>query len=114
MAEPVNATPQQPVLPPEPWYKSEVQWRAVIAVIAQLVSIVLRILGRYFEIGFSETDLQLVVADITQGVAIVFGLLAVIKRQQSVIQPLTLTKAEAEKRAPTAQIDPQTLEKKAA
>jgi hypothetical protein len=111
MAEPVNATSQSPVLPPEAWYTSAVQFNAVIAAGAQLVSIGLRVANRYFDVGFNDEDVQLLVADIMQGAAIVFGVIAIVKRQTSSIQPLTLTAAGAEKRADSAQLNPANLEK---
>jgi hypothetical protein len=110
----VNATEAAPVFAPEPWYQSEVQVRAVVAIAAQVLSILLRIIKRYLDIHISDEDIELVTADVLQLVAIVFGGLAIIKRQRSPIQPLTLTKDGAEKRASTAQIDPRTLEKRAA
>jgi hypothetical protein len=79
---------QQPVLPATVWYESEVQVRAVIAAAAQVVSILLRIVGRYTELSIT-TDM--LVADVTQLLAIWFGVLAIIKRQTSAVAPLTLT-----------------------
>ena len=108
----VNATQQAPVLPPEPWYRSEVQVRLVIGAGAQVLSIGLRIAKRFLDIDVSDVDIELAVADLFQVVAIVFGVLAIVKRQQSPIQPLTLTQTGATARADSAQIDPQTLEKK--
>lgn len=93
---------EQSLLPPEPWYRSEVQVRAVIALGAQLVSILLRAVGRYTELQFSSEQLDLIMADITQGVAIWFGVLAVIKRQTSTVQPLTLTAGSAAAKAATS------------
>lgn len=84
-----------PLLPPEPWYKSEVQVRAVIAVAAQLVSILLRVIGRYTEVSITSEQVDLLVADITQAVAVIFGGLAILKRKDSPIQPLTLTANQA-------------------
>lgn len=98
-----------PLLPPEPWYRSEVQVRAVIALGAQLISILLRIVGRYTELSLTTEMVDAVVADITQAVAVVFAYLAISKRSNSTIQPLTLTAASAEKKAETAQIDPATM-----
>lgn len=88
----------QPVLPAEPWYRSEVQVRAVIAIVAQLVSIILRIVGRYTEISITSDMVDAVVADLTQGVAVVFGLLAVTKRGHAQVAPLTLTASRADTR----------------
>lgn len=107
MAEPVNATPQNPVLPPTPWWESEVQVRAVVALFFQLLSI----LSRYVGIPWLDQHMDQLIADAGQVVAILFGALAVTKRQTSPIQPLTLTTASAEKKAETAQINPTTLEK---
>lgn len=114
MADDLKATAAAPVLPPEPWYLSEVQVRLVISALAQILSICLRVAKRYLEIDLTSEDIELIAADVLQGVAILFGLLAIVKRQRSPIQPLTMTKGEARAREATAQIDPKTLEKKAA
>lgn len=90
---------QQPLIPAQPWYTSEVQVRAVIALGAQLVSIALRMVGRYTELSITTEMIDAIVADISQGVAILFGLLAVMKRQASPVSPLTLTAAGAEKKS---------------
>lgn len=84
-------TDQKPLLPAEPWYTSEVQVRAVIAMGAQLFSIGARIVGRFLPVDVSGADIDAIVADVSQGVAIWFGALAIIKRQTSAIAPLTLT-----------------------
>lgn len=81
----------QPVLPAEPWYRSEVQVRAVVAISAQLISIILRIVGRYTEVSITSEMIDAIVADVTQGVAVVFGLLAITKRGSTAVAPLTLT-----------------------
>ena len=107
MTDPVNATTQSPVLPPTPWYTSEVQVRAVIALFFQLLSIV----SRYVPMPWFDKHSSDLVADVGQVVAILFGALAITKRQVSPIQPLTLTAAGAEKKADTAQINPNTMEK---
>lgn len=88
----------QPVLPAEPWYRSEVQVRAVIAMAAQLVSIVLRIVGRYTEVSITSDMIDMVVADVTQGVAVVFAFLAITKRSNTSVAPLTLTASRADTR----------------
>lgn len=88
----------QPLLPAEPWYKSEVQVRAVIAIGAQLISIILRMVGRYTEVSITSDMIDAIVADLTQGVAVVFGLLAVTKRGNTSVAPLTLTKDAADVR----------------
>lgn len=88
----------QPLLPAEPWYKSEVQVRAVIAIAAQLVSILIRMVGRYTEISITSDMVDAVVADITQVVAVVFGLLAITKRSSANVAPLTLTRDGAQVR----------------
>lgn len=90
---------QQPVIPPAPWYTSEVQVRAVIALAAQLVSIILRVVGRYTELSITTELVDAVVADVTQGLAILFGILAITKRSSSPVAPLTLTAKGAEAKA---------------
>ncbi len=91
MADPTNSAPLA-----TPWWHSAVQVNAVIAAGAQIVSIGLRIAARYTDISVSDEDVQLLVADITQAAAIVFGILAIVKRQISPIQPLTMTTKGAE------------------
>jgi hypothetical protein len=90
---------EQPMLPPTPWWESEVQVRAVIAMTAQLVSIVLRVVSRYTELSITTDMVDAIVADITQAVAVLFGGLAIIKRQTSSVQPLTLTSGAAAAKA---------------
>jgi hypothetical protein len=68
----------------------------VVAIAAQLVSIIIRIVGRYTEVTITSEMVDAVVADLTQGVAVVFGLLAVTKRSRTDVAPLTLTKEAAE------------------
>lgn len=83
---------QQPVLPAVPWYESEVQLRAVLAMVAQLLSVVTRIadhLGLHVQV--SGADIDAIFADLTQGAAIWLGALAIIKRQKSAVSPLTMT-----------------------
>lgn len=87
---------QQPVLPAVPWYESEVQLRAVLAMVAQLLSVVTRIadhLGLHIQV--SGADIDAIFADLTQGAAIWLGALAIIKRQKSQVSPLTLTASGA-------------------
>lgn len=90
---------QQPILPPAPWYTSEVQVRAVIALGAQLISILFRILGRYTDIEVTTEMIDALVADMTQATAIIFGVLAIMKRSNSPVAPLTLTAGSAAVRA---------------
>lgn len=82
----------QPVIPAVPWYESEVQLRAVLAMVAQLLSVVTRIadhLGLHIQV--SGADIDAIFADLTQGAAIWLGALAIIKRQKSAVSPLTMT-----------------------
>lgn len=82
----------QPVIPAVPWYESEVQLRAVLAMGAQLLSVALRTadhLGLHLQV--STADLDAILADLTQGAAIWLGALAIIKRQKSAVSPLTMT-----------------------
>lgn len=89
---------EQPILPAEPWYTSEVQVRAAIAMAAQLVSIILRIVGQYTTVSITTDVIDSIVADVSQGAAILFGFLAITKRQTSKVAPLTLTAAGAERK----------------
>lgn len=109
---PTTPTKESPLLPPAPWWTSEVQVRAVVAVAAQLISVLLRMVGRYTEVSLSTEDIDTVTADILQIVAIVFGGLAILKRKDSEIQPLTLSKGSAASQAHSAQLNPITFEKK--
>lgn len=82
----------QPLLPAIPWYESEVQLRAVLAMAAQLLSVLTRIadhLGLHVQV--SGADIDAIFADLTQGAAIWLGALAIIKRQKSQLSPLTIT-----------------------
>jgi hypothetical protein len=110
-------TDQQPVLPPAPWYTSEVQVRAVIAAAAQLVSIALRVIGKYTELSITTDMVDAIVADVTQAAAVIFGILAVTKRQTSAIAPLTITAKQAEVMSqitpPLLDADPTKLPKEA-
>lgn len=99
MNAPNPIDPNQPLLPPAPWYTSEVQVRAVIAIGGQLVSLVFRTLPLIgINIDTSGFDVDALVANATQGVAIVFAGLAIMKRQQSAVAPLTLTAKAAEQK----------------
>lgn len=87
---------QQPILPPAPWYTSEVQVRAVIAIGGQLVSLIFRTLPMVgLNIDTALIDVDALVANASQGVAIVFAGMAIMKRQQSSVAPLTLTAGSA-------------------
>jgi hypothetical protein len=79
-----------------PWYTSGVQVNAVIAAAAQIISVILRIVARYVDVPIGDEDVQLLAADVTQLAAIAFGVIAIIKRKNSAIQPLTLTAKGAE------------------
>lgn len=88
---------QPSVLPPEPWYTSPVQIGAVIAALAQVASILIRWLG----LPVTDAQLEQYSADALQLVTIGAGLYAIVKRQQSVVAPLTLTRKGAEQKAVT-------------
>ena len=96
---PPSPAPGQSVMPAAPWYQSEVQVRLVLALVAQLVSILFRTL-ELFGIGITLTqaDLDVLLANATQGAALLFAVLAIVKRQQSAVAPLTLTAKKAEQR----------------
>lgn len=113
MNDPAIQPPAPPVtvFPPEPWYRSEVQFRLVIASVIQVLSVLLRMAGRYLDISITSEDLDLLMADASQLIAIVFGILAIISRKNSNIQPLTLTAGAAKAREGEALLDPQTLRK---
>jgi hypothetical protein len=111
---------QQPVLPAAPWWESEVQVRAVLAMAAQLLSILARLSGRIAEhfgvqLQVSGADIDAIFADLTQGAAIWLGVLAIIKRQTSQVAPLTLTAGSAALRTvqnpPLLDADPTKLPK---
>lgn len=109
---------QQPVLPAVPWYESEVQLRMVLAMAAQLVSVLTRIvdhLGLHLQI--SAVDVDAIFADLTQGAAVWLGVLAIIKRQKSQVSPLTMTASGAAvhtvENPPLLETDPTKLPKEA-
>lgn len=105
-------TKEAPLLPPEPWYASEVAVRGVIAGGAQIVSLILRALSRYTELSITSDMVDAVTADVLQAVAVLFTILAIIKRKDSPIQPLTLTASSAASKAHTSQLNPLTLQQK--
>ena len=107
-------TKEAPLLPPEPWYSSEVAVRGVIAGGAQIVSLILRAVSRYTDLSITSDMIDAVTADILQAVAVLFTILAIIKRKNSEIQPLTLTAGGAAAKAHTAQLNPVTMEKRQA
>lgn len=89
----------QPVFGPEAWYQSEVQVRLVLALVAQLISIALRTVELFgIKVPLTQGDMEVLLANITQGAALLFAMLAIVKRQQSPVQPLTLTAKKAEQR----------------
>ena len=80
-----------PVLPATPWYQSPVQRAAVFATISSMVALGIQLFG-------VEVDAQLVnvkIGIVAQLSNLGFGLWAIVKRQTSAIQPLTITKAGA-------------------
>lgn len=83
------------LLPAEPWWHSEVQLRAVIAIATQGVSVLLRIAGHFIDVSITADMVNAVAADVTQGVAIFIGILAIVKRGNTSVAPLTLSKDSA-------------------
>lgn len=95
-----------PVLPATPWWQSEVQLRAVIAMGFQILSII----ARYVDLPWLQENMDKIIADVSQLVAIVFATLAIIKRQNSPVQPLSMTSKGAETKTadnpPVLAVDP--------
>lgn len=104
-----NEPNQSPLLPPEPWYNSELYVKGAIALGVQAISILLRIIGRWVEIDVDMEAINASAADLTQWVAAYFGYKVLTSRAASPIQPLTLTKASADAKADTALLDPRTM-----
>lgn len=84
---------QQSLLPAAPWYSSSVQVAAVVAGLSQLASILIRWVG----LPVTDVQLDIYTADALQFVTIGAGLLAVLKRGNSAVAPLTLTAGGAAK-----------------
>jgi hypothetical protein len=113
-ASTTTPTKEAPLLPPEPWYTSHLQWSLVLAAASQIVSVLLRIIGRYTDVSITTDDVDALFADLTQLAAVVLGIVAIVKRKNSEIQPLTLTAGGAASKAHTAQLNPVTMEKRQA
>lgn len=90
---------QQPLLPAEPIYKSDVFIKGAGAVIAQVVSLGFRV-AKYFnpEIGIDEEAVQGFVADGLQIVAFAVAVWSLSSRKNSAIAPLTFTAGGAAKK----------------
>lgn len=107
MSDPIQATPQSPVLPPEPWYKSPVQRAQVFAALSSIAAIAIPLFGFNIDISIINAKLGLVAQLVNLG----FTLWGIMRRSNSSLQPLTLTKAGAAAKSDTAQVDPSTLSK---
>lgn len=103
-------TTQTPLLPPEPWYTSAVQRAAVFGMIAGTLGLA----AQLFEVSVAIEVINLKVGIIAQLANMGFALWGIIKRKSSSIQPLTLTRASADRKAEAAQLDPQSLQSKVA
>lgn len=99
-----------PLLPPEPWYTSDIFWKGLLGAAAQITSLGFRI-AKYFnpEITVPIAEINAIAADLTQVVALILGVLILKSRANSKIQPLTLNKASAEAKKETALLDPKTM-----
>lgn len=87
----------QSVLPPEPWYESPVTVRMVAGGLAQIMSLLMRLLHAFgVDVKVEQVDIDAIAADGAQAVALVFFVWALIKRKNSTVQPLTLTRAAAD------------------
>lgn len=101
----------QPIIPPAPWYTSPTQVAALIAAVSQLASILIR----WFGLPITDAQLDEYSADALQVVTILAGVWAMVKRQQSAIAPLTMTRKGAEAKAaanpPLLDTDPSKVKK---
>lgn len=92
-----------PVLPATPWYESAVQRAAV----AGIVTSVLSLGAQLFDLNIDAQVINLKAGIVLQLANLAFSLAAIVRRKNSAIQPLTLTKAGAEVKnaatPPTAQ-----------
>jgi hypothetical protein len=104
---PTTATPQTPMLPPEPWYASANQRAAVLGIVTAAAAVIIDLFG----LNVSVQILNVKIALVGQLASLGFNAWAIIKRQRSEIQPLTFTRAGADAMAGTALLDPVTLEK---
>lgn len=83
---------ETPVLPATPWYESAVQRAAV----AGMVTSVLAIVAQLFELNVDAQIINVKAGLVLQLANLGFSLAAIVRRKNSAIQPLTLTKTGAE------------------
>lgn len=86
------------ILPAEPWYTSPVQRAQVFASLSGLAALVIQL----FELQVDVAVINVKIGIIAQIVNVGFGFWGILKRSNSEIQPLTLTKAGADAKAPAA------------
>jgi hypothetical protein len=97
MNSPTPLDPNQPVLAPAPWYTSEVTVRLVAAGAAQVVSVLFRLVDLFgYTLKIAAADVDAIGANLTQLITLVALGLALLKRTNSPVQPLTMTKRQAE------------------
>lgn len=97
MPDPIQ---QQPLLPAEPFYKSTVFVKLAGALVAQLISLGLRIakmLGHDLAPEVSADDINSISADVAQLIAAGLAGWAMVSRKNSAIHPLTYTATGAAK-----------------
>jgi hypothetical protein len=85
-----------PVLPPAPWYSSEVQRAQVFALVAGLSSTMIGIVIQLFGLSVDAAQINAKVALGLQLVNLGGNGWGLIKRAVSKVQPLTLTKGRAD------------------
>lgn len=94
MSEPAQP---QPLLPAEQLFESPVAVSLLKFGIAQVISIVLRLLGHIgVDLTIMDFDVDAIAADLAQLVALGLGVWAFWQRKRSKVQPLTFTRAGAD------------------
>lgn len=86
------------ILPAEPWYTSPVQRAQVFASLSGIAALVIQLLDLQVDVAMINVKIGIVAQIVNVG----FGLWGILKRSSSEIQPLTLTKAGADAKAPAA------------
>lgn len=83
---------ETPVLPATPWYESPVQRAAVAAIVTSAMALI----AQLFELNIDLQTINAKAGIVLQLANLVFSGAAILRRKNSEIQPLTLTKAGAE------------------
>lgn len=90
---------EQSVLPPAPWYTSDVQRAQVFAVVSGFLSTAVGVVIQLFNFSIDAAIVNMKVALVLQLVNLGFGAWGLLKRAMSQVQPLTLTAGAAVRRS---------------